>query len=672
MASPTFATYSASMSTSGSQSIDVSASGDGVAISADAVTVTTNCRAGYNLSVATSVNDNNLYYDGSVSNNANGTYFEPVDGINTLANNTNKWGYYYNSSSAVAPTKTNIFSAVPASSGTPAALVTPTASETDISDSFNVYFGVSINSNLKAGTYKMIQDANDNNGNGSITYYLTMATSCMPYTVVFNPTSTAGDSSVSGTGTMNSQTIPVGDATALNANTFTAPSGYEFDSWNTAQDGSGTTYADQASVTDLAAGGGEITLYAQWRVVVITCAANTICYDGNDATDGAMDDFEIPADYKKDLSSCNGGYDMEERICYTYDEDTGEFDEISFDNLPDNNYYTLDLLAPNYYKTGYGFAGWNTAPDGTGTNYGPNQTITTTNGETLYAKWVQSTGNMQSFSCSSLSSGAVTALTDARDNQTYAVAKLADGNCWMTENLRLNHNSTNPNWGNNNLSQGFGGAFVGLASKAGDAASSETANFSSSTTANSLYSTTNITGSNQGYRFPRYNNVNLGSTSMEVNSPDNNIYGYGNYYTWAAAIADTTNYTSQTDVTNTSICPAGWHLPTGTGTGGFGQLSNSLGGYNENDEAYDMYDSTEPTGMVMSATLRSYPNNFVYSGHYYYSNAYSRGNYGVYWSSTADNSNNAYDLNFGSDYVRPGTYSFNKYYGRPIRCVLGS
>ena len=91
-----FAAYSASMTTSGSQSIDVSASGDGVAISADAVTVTTNCRAGYNLSVATSVNDNNLYYDGSVGNNANGTYFEPVDGINTLANNTNKWGYYYN------------------------------------------------------------------------------------------------------------------------------------------------------------------------------------------------------------------------------------------------------------------------------------------------------------------------------------------------------------------------------------------------------------------------------------------------------------------------------------------------------------------------------------------------------------------------------------------------
>ena len=36
----------------------------------------------------------------------------------------------------------------------------------------------------------------------------------------------------------------------------------------------------------------------------------------------------------------------------------------------------------------------------------------------------------------------VTALTDQRDGETYAVARLADGNCWMIENLRLDAEDT--------------------------------------------------------------------------------------------------------------------------------------------------------------------------------------------------------------------------------------
>ena len=33
-------------------------------------------------------------------------------------------------------------------------------------------------------------------------------------------------------------------------------------------------------------------------------------------------------------------------------------------------------------------------------------------------------------------------LSDVRDNNTYTVRKLADGNCWMSENLRLNGGTT--------------------------------------------------------------------------------------------------------------------------------------------------------------------------------------------------------------------------------------
>ncbi len=67
-----------------------------------------------------------------------------------------------------------------------------------------------------------------------------------------------------GTGTMNSQKITRGQATALTSNSFTAPTGKTFISWNTAPDGSGTSYADGEQVTNLADAGDTITLYAQW------------------------------------------------------------------------------------------------------------------------------------------------------------------------------------------------------------------------------------------------------------------------------------------------------------------------------------------------------------------------------------------------------------------------
>ena len=37
---------------------------------------------------------------------------------------------------------------------------------------------------------------------------------------------------------------------------------------------------------------------------------------------------------------------------------------------------SLALMASNYSRSGYGFAGWNTKADGSGTAYGPNQYIT--------------------------------------------------------------------------------------------------------------------------------------------------------------------------------------------------------------------------------------------------------------------------------------------------------
>lgn len=77
-----------------------------------------------------------------------------------------------------------------------------------------------------------------------------------------------------GSGTTTTQNnIPANTATALTANTFTRE-GYTFTSWNTAADGSGTSYNNGASVTLTAS----IILYAQWQQDAPPASANTLYF----------------------------------------------------------------------------------------------------------------------------------------------------------------------------------------------------------------------------------------------------------------------------------------------------------------------------------------------------------------------------------------------------------
>ena len=380
---------------------------------------------------------------------------------------------------------------------------------------------------------------------------------------------------------------------------------------------------------------------------------------------------------------------------------------------------TAELIAPNYSRTGYGFAGWSTdfEADSNSTIYGPNETISTnpsdtdgvdisTQGLILYPVWVESTGTIQDWtSCDSLTQAptdtratlsSMTALTDQRDNNTYTVARLADGNCWMTENLRLDAEYTRGE-SNKALAQGYGtsttyGNFIGLAD-------TENANFTNTTpdaannATNSLYSsdgstTINIgTSSYPAYRMPRYNNNN---TNRDLTASYNGTgsstyyqwYSYGNYYTWPAAIADTSYYnTNNQSVTNTSLCPTGWHLPLGgdknnTTNSDFWKLSVATIGAepaNTTSNTYPYYTNNSNTeGTDASKALRAYPNNFVYSGYFSTSSAVNRGSSGNYWSSTANNNNNSYNLNLNSTNVNPGTNNNNKNNGRTVRCVISS
>ena len=353
---------------------------------------------------------------------------------------------------------------------------------------------------------------------------------------------------------------------------------------------------------------------------------------------------------------------------------------------------SVTLRASNYSRSGYGFAGWNTAPDYSGVTYGPNQTIQApadmSHGLALYAVWVPSKGLLQDWEgCVGLNKGDVTALTDARDNDTYAVAKLADGRCWMIENLRIDADATRTE-SQRNLAQGYGGSFAGLADAEEPWArwvKNDNSLYFSGTKEDGSTATIDIgTNNYPEIRFPRYNNYNTFNRADPMNSTDANIYSYGNYYTWAAAIANTSVISdSSTGVTATAICPKGWRLPKGSNST---NVANNeywnliVNGINhgvaptlyldsDTNKLYPYYQASID-GSTVFDVVRSYPNNFIYSGILYNNNIGSRGYRAYYWTSTPSLPGAVYNLELaGSGVVRPGTIGDVKGIGGVIRCI---
>ena len=324
-------------------------------------------------------------------------------------------------------------------------------------------------------------------------------------------------------------------------------------------------------------------------------------------------------------------------------------------------------MVPNYKRQGYGFAGWADSTTYNGLKFGTNQITTVpndveTNGYSLYAIWVQSAGDMQNWTgCSGLSQGEVTALKDTRDNDVYAVAKLADGKCWMIENLRLDDSAilTSSNTHNPSLPL--------------------TNNYSASTTSNHLSPTTNPY---QNAWCKDYNEscidqsvISTNNTTLFINNTASNynkegdVYGYGNYYNWYSATAGHGKYSKSSGNVAGDICPAGWHLPTGEKiTDDFQVLDIALGGAGHTSNS-----DTNPNGQVMYRRWISYPNNFISSGFATGPEISGRNATANYWTSTTYNNSYVYDMHLSRDYVRIGEYNEKrKFHGLTVRCIAGT
>jgi len=91
-----------------------------------------------------------------------------------------------------------------------------------------------------------------------------------------------------GEGTMQDQTFYLGEKKALSEKTFTR-NGYVFNGWNTAADGSGTSYTDKQVIKNLKTENSNITLYAQWSEMKL---GETVTY--NTSLNGVeLNDWQI-------------------------------------------------------------------------------------------------------------------------------------------------------------------------------------------------------------------------------------------------------------------------------------------------------------------------------------------------------------------------------------------
>jgi uncharacterized repeat protein (TIGR02543 family) len=212
-----------------------------------------------------------------------------------------------------------------------------------------------------------------------------------------------------GSGTMASETETVGTTAALAPNSFTC-SGYSFTGWNTAPDGSGTSYADVSPYMFAVS----ITLYAQW-----TIAAYTVTFDANGgsgtmasetehynvATALTMNTFTHTG-YTFDgwnTAASGGGTGYAHGATYSFTASVTLYAQwtinaytVTFDANGGSGTMasetetvgTTAALAPNSFTySGYSFTGWNTAPDGSGTSYADGSPYMFAVSITLYAQW---------------------------------------------------------------------------------------------------------------------------------------------------------------------------------------------------------------------------------------------------------------------------------------------
>ena len=358
-----------------------------------------------------------------------------------------------------------------------------------------------------------------------------------------------------------------------------------------------------------------------------------------------------------------------------YKPNGGTGTDVTVSNIANYEPYTIaasTFTAP----TGYQFAGWCTVQDNSqspqtscsgGTLYQPDDIATSlaSAGGTfnLYATWsklltLADATNMQDLAsndyCTGTTIGDTATLTDSRDGTTYTVGKLADGKCWMLDNLALDlTNSTvlnamsesNTNASNTTLSYLKNGGGTASDQYATAKVANWTSYFSYSAPLVNMASKDIVPTSYNGTDDPMKDTVVTGNWKV------------GGYYNYCAASAGSYCYgngisagTSSGNATE-DICPAGWRMPTGGISGEFQALYN-----NSSYNTYANYRS------ALHLPLSGYFDNGSLRG---------QGSNGRWWSSTRVSNDEMDYLSANTSTIYPESYIIRDF-GLSLRCVAGS
>ncbi|MBR3172436.1 hypothetical protein IKF21_00745, partial [Candidatus Saccharibacteria bacterium] len=325
-------------------------------------------------------------------------------------------------------------------------------------------------------------------------------------------------------------------------------------------------------------------------------------------------------------------------------------------------YNTAYYLYPTF-SSGYEFSSWaKTSGSGTlSSTSASNPTFTMGAGNgTVTITGKVSPLPMQSLTLSNCSTSG-TIVRDTRDNEVYLAKKLADGKCWLLDNLRLDLTNS--------------------------------AVLNSLTTSNTNVNSASLLSLKSGNRSAGYRYANNGIVSWNSSpgracdtpkvQPDykdviaNKTYGPGSgkmgvFYNYCAATAGDFCYgegesgVSNSNTTyggapsgnpNYDICPSGWRMP-------------KAGSNSEYTALYTAYSSN----VINTLTALSVPLAGDYSGS---GNSVSSNGYRAYiWASTFSNYSNSYtDSMFAEVFSDSNRFNGNstgssRYDGYNVRCIL--
>ncbi len=231
------------------------------------------------------------------------------------------------------------------------------------------------------------------------------------FTLTVNPSITVTFVANGGAGSMSTQTESV--PTALTPNVFTRTK-HVFAHWNTAANGSGTSYANGSSYPFATS----TILYAQWTASTQLVVKHTVTFDANGGK-GSMSPQKNdvlasldPNKFTRAKFTFNGwntvangsGKGYANKGAYLFAKAVTLYAQWTAKKVathvvtfkanggkgsmtPEPNTGNAPLSANKFTRPGFSFAGWNTTVDGAGTRYVNRATYRFSKSVTLYAQW---------------------------------------------------------------------------------------------------------------------------------------------------------------------------------------------------------------------------------------------------------------------------------------------